>query len=200
MPLWLLILLGIVVLSGTGIAVAYSIKRVSIDEVLPIVLRASSKYNIPPSLVLAIMRKESGLGDYFFNANALNLEKGWWTKNVKTKVCQICLKSKWKDDPLKWGSWGLMQIHFPTALTYEFSKVDNNPEILFNPEFNINLGARLLSELYYKYNGSIKDVASAYNSGKDYKNAPYITKFQYVPLVEEYKKFYDKMLKQRGVL
>jgi len=194
MPIWVLIALALAVLAGGGIAVAKTtIKSVSLDDVLPLVLQTARKYDIPPALILAIMKKESGMDDYYFNANAFNLEKDWWALNVKTKQCAICLKSRWKDDPTKWGSMGLMQIHFPTALRFDFKRVDANPEILFDPAYNIDRGGRLLAELYTKYNGSIRDIASAYNSGKSYKYAPYTTRFVYVPAVEDNYNFYKKL-------
>lgn len=200
MPVWLLILLGILILSSGGIVIAKTMKRVSLEEVLPIVLKVSKKYDLSPALFLAIMKKESGLDTYSFNANAFKLELDWWRNNVKTGKCRICLQSKWAKDPLKWGSWGLMQIHFPTALEYAFNQVNNNPEILLNIEFNIDLAGRILKDLWEKYNGTLRDIFSAYNSGKPYRDAPYITKFQYVLLVEENYNFYKKLLKQRGVL
>jgi len=67
------------------------------------------------------------------------------------------------------ASFGLGQLMYPTAILktgYEF-----NPRKLFDPEFNLELAGKHLSDLYKTYK-NWRDVLSAYNTGKAYKDNP----------------------------
>lgn len=60
------------------------------------------------------------------------------------------------------GAWGLMQLLYRTAqgLGYE-----GDPTGLFDPETNIDLGAKLLGQLRIQYGDDFRRIYSAYNSG-----------------------------------
>lgn len=59
-------------------------------------------------------------------------------------------------------SYGLMQLTLPTALGLGFSGDPNN---LFDPETNIDLGTKLLGQLRQRFGDDVSAVYSAYNSG-----------------------------------
>jgi soluble lytic murein transglycosylase-like protein len=93
-------------------------------------------YNVPALWIAAWIQTESS-----FNANALSPVESNNTRG-----------------------YGLMQISYPgTAQQLGFSA---NPEALFDPETNINLGTKLISQLRRQYGEDVKRVYSAYNSGK----------------------------------
>ena len=60
------------------------------------------------------------------------------------------------------ASYGLMQLLSGTARGLGFS---GDPEDLFFPEINIDLGTKLLAQLRSRYGGDFRRVYSAYNSG-----------------------------------
>lgn len=59
-------------------------------------------------------------------------------------------------------SWGLMQLTLPTAQALGFT---GDPNELFDPETNIDLGTKLLGQLRARYGDDVQAVYSAYNSG-----------------------------------
>jgi len=60
------------------------------------------------------------------------------------------------------ASYGLMQLLYRTARGLGYT---GQPDGLYDPETNINLGARLLGELRRKHGDDFRRVYSAYNSG-----------------------------------
>jgi soluble lytic murein transglycosylase len=65
------------------------------------------------------------------------------------------------------GARGLMQIMPATGtrLAQEAGLEDFDPELLYDPEINVYLGARYVAEHYQEYGGSLPSVFSAYNAG-----------------------------------
>ncbi len=61
------------------------------------------------------------------------------------------------------SSYGLTQIMYPTALQYGFDKFAE-PELLFLPRVNLNLGAKILKALRVRF-GSVESALQAYNGG-----------------------------------
>jgi len=80
-------------------------------------------------------------------------------------------------------SRGLMQVRWSTALGLGFT---GKPESLFDPAVNIDLGAKLLRQLWDQFNGRLEDVVAAYNGGPKmvtqrmpgaaYRNQDYVDK------------------------
>lgn len=66
------------------------------------------------------------------------------------------------------GARGLMQIMPDTGKWVAGQKGMPNytSDLLFNPEFNINIGAYYVSDLYKEYNGDTVVVLAAYNAGR----------------------------------
>jgi soluble lytic murein transglycosylase-like protein len=63
-------------------------------------------------------------------------------------------------------SYGLMQLTIPTATALGYS---GDPEGLFAPDTNIQLGTLLLSQLRTSYGDDVSAIYSAYNSGSPTK-------------------------------
>src|SRR5436190_17055569 len=61
------------------------------------------------------------------------------------------------------ASYGLMQLLYRTAQGLGFT---GQPEDLYDPAVNIDLGARLLGQLRARYGDDFRRVYSAYNSGR----------------------------------
>jgi soluble lytic murein transglycosylase-like protein len=59
-------------------------------------------------------------------------------------------------------SYGLCQIMYPTARQYGFR---HEPEMLFLPGVNLDLGAKILRALLNKYDGDEGKALQAYNGG-----------------------------------
>ena len=66
------------------------------------------------------------------------------------------------------NAYGLMQIIPPTAkaLALQLEEPYSNPEVLFDPEFNINLGTLYLSNLLIKFENKVEYALAAYNAGE----------------------------------
>jgi soluble lytic murein transglycosylase-like protein len=93
-------------------------------------------YNVPALWLAAWIQTESS-----FNPNALSKEESNGTRG-----------------------YGLMQISSPgTAQQLGYS---GDPAGLFDPDTNINLGAKLIGQLRRTYGDDVKRVYSAYNSGR----------------------------------
>lgn len=69
------------------------------------------------------------------------------------------------------ASYGLMQVLYKTAYSLGYR---GDPEGLYDPAININLGAKLLQELRARWGDDFRAVYSAYNSGggNNYKTNP----------------------------
>lgn len=66
------------------------------------------------------------------------------------------------------GARGLMQIMPETGRWVADRNGIRNfePDLLFNPEYNIKLGARYVAELYKEYDGDTVLMLAAYNAGR----------------------------------
>ena len=121
----------------------------------------SEFYEIPTSLIKAIIKKESD-----FNPYAVRVEKGFWTRyfvGIKNTILQT--KNKRDDYWLQYpdfisASFGLMQIMLPVAIELDFNF--QYPTELCDSEKNIELGCKKLSILFKKYK-QWNDVISAFN-------------------------------------
>lgn len=65
------------------------------------------------------------------------------------------------------GAKGLMQLMTPTAewVCWRY-KEEYDPSRIFEPEYNIELGCRLLAYLIDYYDGNLEYAVAAYNAGK----------------------------------
>jgi soluble lytic murein transglycosylase-like protein len=94
----------------------------------------SKKYGIERIWLKAIAVVESSL-----NPNAYRFEQGYWDRYLKNDP-------KWntRDPKEVSASYGLMQLMYTVAWAMGFRGAGKD---LFNPVYNIELGARLLGEL-----------------------------------------------------
>lgn len=102
------------------------------------------------------------------------------------------------------NAYGLMQITATTAdWAAEKMKISNfNTDMLYDPEFNINMGCWYLHELSTEFNGNIDLVLAAYNGGRgnvqkwlnDYSHSKDGKSLSYIPFKET-----DKYVKRVNV-
>lgn len=114
------------------------------QDYLPIVQQAADDNEIPVALLLAHAKQESN-----FDSNARRDERDS-NGNI------------WD------SSFGLVQLLLRTAQSLD---PEATPEKLFDPAYNLNLAAQLISNNLDRYNGNVKDAIAAYNSGSNKKNA-----------------------------
>lgn len=95
------------------------------------------KYGIKKILLKAVATAESAM-----NQTAYRFEKGFWDKYLKDNP-------EWrdKDQSIVSASYGLFQLMYTTAWGLGFR---GTQEDLWNPVFNIELGAKLLRQLIDK--------------------------------------------------
>ena len=122
----------------------------------PIIVEAMRGEGVPSSWGLAFARVESSL-----RPNAVNNTGG---------------------DATRGGAWGLFQMTLKTAQECGFK---GEGEDLLDAEVNAEIAARFLARLMIPYR-TLRDVASAYNSGHPYASAPESTRDRYVPLILKY--------------
>ena len=60
------------------------------------------------------------------------------------------------------GSYGLMQMSYPTAQSLGYT---GDPDGLYDPATNVDLGCHFMANLLAKYGGDESKALSAYNSG-----------------------------------
>jgi soluble lytic murein transglycosylase-like protein len=70
------------------------------------------------------------------------------------------------------GAYGLMQIHY--AVWKDELKIDKSR--LFDIDYNIGLGLKILKQYYDLSGGDIKRALFLYNNGYKYQNTGYLTK------------------------
>jgi len=130
----------------------------------PYIFQAASRYQIEPSLIMAVIMAESG-----YNPKAVSAK----------------------------GAKGLMQLMPKTAKSL-------GVEDIFNPEENVNGGAKYLKQLIKRYNGDIELALAAYNAGSSnvrrYKGIPPFKATQfYIKKVIKYHQHYKKQISKEIV-
>lgn len=121
-------------------------------EYRPEIVAAARAHGLPADLVEAIVVQESS-----GRADAFRFEPGVW--------------AWFKANPLAAGlnarraasSYGLMQILFATATDYGFRA---EPEYLFLPKTNLDLGCRHFAMLLKWAGSNVPKALQAYNGGK----------------------------------
>ena len=151
-----------ILLLGTATAIllwwlSQQIGRISFTELYPIVMKYSNTYKVDPALVFAIIEQESA-----FRPKAYRIEEAYWRK-------YILPNPKYKTNPFlkdktAWGSWGLMQILYDTALQYDMPPNIHPSKWLTIPENNIKIGVKYLADLFQRYK-ELSDVIAHYNGG-----------------------------------
>lgn len=121
-----------------------SLDKETLDKIFCI---NAKKYNIPKLWLKAVAMSESSM-----NQRAYRYEPAFWANYLKDNP-------EWKDkDPaVVSASYGLMQLMWTTAWALGFR---GTQEDLYDPVYNIALGAKLIRQLLDKV--QIEGVASAY--------------------------------------
>lgn len=130
----------------------------------PYIFQAASRYQLEPSLIMAVIMAESG-----YNPKAVSAK----------------------------GAKGLMQLMPETAKSL-------GVEDIFNPEENVNGGAKYLKQLIKRYDGDIELALAAYNAGSSnvrrYKGIPPFKATQYyIKKVIRYHQNYKKQISKESV-
>ena len=136
------------------------------EELDQLFCSTEKKYYLKPKFLKAVAICESSL-----NERAYRFEQGFWDKYLKDNP-------KWKDrDPNEVSaSYGLCQLMFTTAWELGFR---GTGEELYNPVYNVELGAKLIRKLMekckkekYHFNTPFNpmSIAMARYNGGSYKN------------------------------
>ena len=132
------------------------------DLYLPMLAKTGQVYAIPPEWLVAFARVESS-----FRAGAINNSAG---------------------DLKRGGSRGLCQLSLTTARAMGYQ---GEPEGLLDPVVNANFAGLLIVTNMHDFKvTSLEDVASLYNSGKRFAQAPPSTRILYVSAVRRWSGFY----------
>lgn len=134
--------------------------RYNLPYIESLIKTYSRIYNIPSSLIKAVVRVESN-----FNPTAQAYEK-----NIKKYA------------------YGLMQILTDTAK--QVTKTDVTGSDLFNPDTNIKIGTKYLRWQLDRYGQDRDSAIAAYNAGTVYKKAGEFVNQDYVDKVNKYRRIY----------
>lgn len=80
----------------------------------------------------------------------------------------VAAESNFQSNAYRWepkrgdASYGLMQVLFATAKTVGYS---GEPEGLYDPDTNLEIGARYLAKQLARYRGDVPSAVAAYNAG-----------------------------------
>jgi hypothetical protein len=115
---------------------------------------AAAQHGVDPDLLEALVVTESS-----GHADAFRFEPKFYERYLKDK-------EQWagKIPRRISSSYGLVQCMYPTALQYGFSQTAE-PEMLFLPDLNLDLGAKILAALLKRFNNSVEKALQAYNAG-----------------------------------
>lgn len=113
---------------------------------------AAKARGIDPDLLAALVEQESS-----YHADAFRFEPAFWERYLKDN------NPSYRDaNPRRVSSsYGLCQVMYATAVEHGFHA---EPEYLFLPGVNLDMGATILAGLLSKY--SIPDALAAYNGGE----------------------------------
>lgn len=121
----------------------------------------AKEHGIDPDLLEALVLVESS-----GRADAFRHEPAYYERYLKGK-------KEWAGQiPRRVASsYGLMQIMYPTAVQYGMNRF-YEPEMLFLPIINLNIGAKILAALLKRFNGSVEKALQAYNGGPNSVGSP----------------------------
>ena len=145
------------IINMVQIPVGYRFHKAAIDE-------AATKHGLDSLLVAALVWQESG-----FNADAFRHEPAFWNRYMKKNVLYAHLNPRRVS-----SSYGLMQVMYCRLLEDKTTENDTwDPEFLFVPKFNLDIGCGLLAELHTWATARTTDAEkvviaalAAYNGGR----------------------------------
>lgn len=120
----------------------------------PEIEAAAKRHGIEADLLEALVLQESS-----GRADAFRYEPAYFERYIKGKP-----EFQGKNPRRVSSSYGLCQIMYPTALQYGFQPA-YEPEMLFLPVTNLDLGAKILAKLQKDYDGDTVKALQAYNGG-----------------------------------
>lgn len=123
----------------------------------------ANKHGIYPSLLASVITQESDGRE-----NAYRYEPAFYNRYIKGNSDWMGYKFYNQPQVIS-ASYGLCQLMFTTAWRHATSEERNQMtadyRILYNVDFNMELGSRLIKYLWNKY-GNRQDVLAAYNAGE----------------------------------
>jgi soluble lytic murein transglycosylase-like protein len=120
---------------------------------------AASRYGLDPTLVEAVVRKESsGL------THAYRYEPDFYRRYLASNPAYDGANPRRVA-----ASYGLMQIMYPTARERGFTEA---PEFLFVPVIGLDWGCNYLASLLRRFKGQLNLALAAYNGGPGNARAP----------------------------
>lgn len=125
----------------------------------PNIEHAAKTHGIDADLLEALVLVESG-----GKADAFRHEPKFWDNYLKDDP-----RFKDKNPRRVASSYGLAQCMYTTALQYGFRA---EPEMLFLPDVNLDLGAKILAALLKRFNGNVEKALQAYNAGPGNVGSP----------------------------
>jgi len=143
--------------------------------------------SVKPKLPASIIKAEHRFSPIIFQAASRHQVDASLIKAI------IMAESRYNPQAIsKMGAKGLMQLMPGTAKAL-------GVEDAFNPEHNVNGGAKYLKQLLDQFEGDVKLALAAYNAGsknvKDYKGVPpFKATRYYIKKVFEYYQYYKENL------
>lgn len=110
-------------------------------------------YRVPVDLVVAIIEQESA-----GRAFAYRFEPTFYDRYLADNLAYAG-----REPARVSASYGLMQIMYPTAVDAGFQ---GEPELLFVPAINLDVGCSLLAALIRWAKGDVPQALAAYNGGR----------------------------------
>lgn len=124
----------------------------------PVVDKYAVKYQLSQALILAVIEMESG-----GNEKAFRFEPGFYDHYLKNNTnWQKLMQERGYTPEQVSSSYGLMQLMYPTAWMLGFR---GDPEELYDPDINIDLGCKYLRKLMNRYNNDHMLALAHYNGG-----------------------------------
>jgi soluble lytic murein transglycosylase-like protein len=119
----------------------------------PEIIAAARNAGIDADLLEALVLTESG-----GKADAFRFEQGYWNR-----YCANNSNYRGQVPRRVASSYGLVQCMYPTAQAYGFTA---QPEYLFLPNVNLEIGAKILRDLLDWAKQDVSKALEAYNGGK----------------------------------
>lgn len=115
---------------------------------------AAKAHGIDPDLLEAVVLTESS-----GRADAFRFEPGYYDRYLKNNPAYAG-----KIPRRVSSSYGLTQVMYPTALQHGLNP-HYEPEMLFLPQINLDMGAKILDSLLKRFNRHVEKALQAYNGG-----------------------------------
>ncbi|MGE5357625.1 MAG: transglycosylase SLT domain-containing protein [Bacteroidales bacterium] len=118
--------------------------------------KTAKQYDLDPALVEAIIAVESS-----GRANAYRYEPNFFKQYLAANPRYAATNPERTS-----ASYGLMQILYSTAVQLGFA---GDPEYLFVPSVNVQLGCAYLAKMFKRAEGDLRQAVARYNGGGNWQ-------------------------------